>query len=68
MLQIEGNVDKTTRSLSDWRTAEAKSKKHSHTAARENEKLQDATLEIRSAFCDSLDDDNVLFPYLNCRL
>lgn len=44
--KIEGNVDKTTRSLAEWRTAEAKSKKHSHTAARENEKLQDATLEI----------------------
>lgn len=44
--KIEGNVDKTTRSLADWRTAEAKSKKQSHAAARENEKLQDATLEI----------------------
>ncbi|XP_026325564.1 nostrin [Hyposmocoma kahamanoa] len=44
--KIEGNVDKTTRALTEWRTAEAKSKKHSHTAARENEKLQDATLEI----------------------
>ncbi|CAB3259075.1 unnamed protein product [Arctia plantaginis] len=46
--KIEGNVDKTTRSLAEWRTAEAKSKKQSHTAARENEKLQDATLEISS--------------------
>lgn len=44
--KIEGNVDKTTRTLSDWRTAEAKSKKQSHTAARENEKLQDASLEF----------------------
>lgn len=44
--KIEGNVDKTARSLADWRTAEAKSKKQSHAAARENEKLQDATLEI----------------------
>ncbi|XP_028162985.1 nostrin isoform X2 [Ostrinia furnacalis] len=43
--KIEGNVDKTTRTLTEWRTAEAKSKKQSHTAARENEKLQDATLE-----------------------
>ncbi|XP_075990593.1 nostrin isoform X1 [Anticarsia gemmatalis] len=46
--KIEGNVDKTTRSLAEWRTAEAKSKKQSHAAARENEKLQDATLEISS--------------------
>ncbi|XP_049886332.1 nostrin [Pectinophora gossypiella] len=45
--KIEGNVDKTTRTLTEWRTAEAKSKKQSHAAARENEKLQDATLEIR---------------------
>lgn len=44
--KIEGNVDKTTRALTEWRTAEAKSKKQSHAAARENEKLQDATLEI----------------------
>lgn len=44
--KIEGNVDKSTRSLTEWRTAEAKSKKNSHTAARENEKLQDATLEV----------------------
>lgn len=46
-LQIEGNVDKTTRALADWRTAEAKSKRQSHAAARENEKLQDASLDIR---------------------
>ncbi|KAH9636465.1 hypothetical protein HF086_002165 [Spodoptera exigua] len=59
--QIEGNVDKTTRSLGEWRTAEAKSKKHSHAAARENEKLQDASLEMRSASCDTLGDVNVLF-------
>ncbi|RVE53103.1 hypothetical protein evm_002200, partial [Chilo suppressalis] len=44
--KIEGNVDKTTRTLAEWRTAEAKSKKQSHTAARENEKLQDASLEM----------------------
>ncbi|CAH2035433.1 unnamed protein product, partial [Iphiclides podalirius] len=44
--KIEGNVDKTTRSLTDWRTAEAKSKRQSHAAARENEKLQDAVLDI----------------------
>lgn len=45
--QIEGNVDKTTRTLTEYRTAEAKSKRQSHAAARENEKLQDATLDIR---------------------
>ncbi|XP_038216285.1 nostrin isoform X1 [Zerene cesonia] len=44
--KIEGNVDKTTRTLSDWRSAEVKSKRQSHAAARENEKLQDASLEI----------------------
>ncbi|XP_068627509.1 nostrin isoform X2 [Battus philenor] len=44
--KIEGSVDKTTRSLADWRTAEAKSKRQSHAAARENEKLQDAVLDI----------------------
>ncbi|OWR41994.1 hypothetical protein KGM_202978 [Danaus plexippus plexippus] len=44
--KIEGNVDKTTRALADWRTAEAKSKRQSHAAARENEKLQDASLDI----------------------
>ncbi|CAH2103085.1 unnamed protein product [Euphydryas editha] len=43
--KIEGNVDKTTRTLADWRTAEAKSKRQSHAAARENEKLQDASLD-----------------------
>ncbi|XP_063546511.1 nostrin [Cydia strobilella] len=44
--KIEGNVDKTSRTLSEWRTNEVKSKKNSHAAARENEKLQDATLDI----------------------
>ncbi|XP_045458298.1 nostrin [Melitaea cinxia] len=43
--KIEGNVDKTTRTLADWRSAEAKSKRQSHAAARENEKLQDASLD-----------------------
>lgn len=40
--QAEANVDKTGRNLGDWRAAEAKSKKHSHTCARDNEKLQDS--------------------------
>lgn len=42
---IETFVDKASRNLADWRAAEAKSKKHSHTCARENEKLQDALLD-----------------------
>lgn len=41
-------MDKMTRSLVEWRSAEAKSKRQSHAAARENEKLQDAALETRS--------------------
>lgn len=45
--QVESNVDKQSRVLSEWRISEAKSKKGSHTAARENEKLQDAMLDVR---------------------
>lgn len=45
--QIEGTVDKSARVLAEWRTSEAKAKKASHTAARENEKLQDAMLDVR---------------------
>lgn len=33
--------------LTDWRVSETKAKKSSHTAARENEKLQDALLDVR---------------------
>lgn len=40
-------MDKASRILSEWRTSEAKAKKSSHTAARENEKLQDAMLDVR---------------------
>lgn len=40
-------MDKTARGLSDWRAAEAKSKKQSHQCARDNEKLQDALLDVR---------------------
>lgn len=47
VLQIEGAVDKSARILSEWRTSEAKAKKSSHAAARENEKLQDAMLDVR---------------------
>ncbi|XP_022899908.1 uncharacterized protein [Onthophagus taurus] len=45
--QSESMVDKAAKNLGDWRAAEAKSKKHSHTCARENEKLQDAMLDNR---------------------
>lgn len=44
---VESSVDKASRVLADWRISEAKSKKQSHTAARENEKLQDAMLDVR---------------------
>ncbi|XP_037028589.1 nostrin isoform X2 [Bradysia coprophila] len=44
---IESTVDKSARILSEWRTSEAKAKKSSHAAARENEKLQDAMLDVR---------------------
>ncbi|KAH8408992.1 hypothetical protein KR009_004911, partial [Drosophila setifemur] len=44
---VESNVDKAARVLGEWRTSEAKAKKASHTAARENEKLQDAMLDVR---------------------
>lgn len=40
-------MDKSTRILSEWRNSETKAKKTSHTAARENEKLQDAMLDVR---------------------
>lgn len=40
-------MDKAARVLSEWRASEAKAKKASHTAARENEKLQDAMLDVR---------------------
>lgn len=40
-------MDKAARVLGEWRASEAKAKKASHTAARENEKLQDAMLDVR---------------------
>uniref|UniRef100_A0A6P7GED8 Uncharacterized protein LOC114336326 n=1 Tax=Diabrotica virgifera virgifera TaxID=50390 RepID=A0A6P7GED8_DIAVI len=42
--QSESSVDKASKLLSDWRASEAKGKKHSHSCARENEKLQDAAV------------------------
>ncbi|XP_044726706.1 uncharacterized protein LOC123290551 [Chrysoperla carnea] len=50
----ECQVDKSARSLADWRTAEAKSKKQSHASARDNEKLQDALLDVRLSRSSSL--------------
>ncbi|XP_011177427.1 uncharacterized protein LOC105208996 isoform X1 [Zeugodacus cucurbitae] len=44
---VESNVDKAARTLAEWRVSESKAKKSSHTAARENEKLQDALLDVR---------------------
>lgn len=44
---IEGNVDKSARILAEWRAAELKAKKGSHHASRENEKLQDAMLDVK---------------------
>ncbi|XP_039280905.1 uncharacterized protein LOC111059427 isoform X2 [Nilaparvata lugens] len=46
---VETSVDKTGKSLAEWRSAESKSKKQSFQNARENEKMQDAMLEIRLA-------------------
>ncbi|KDR11453.1 Nostrin [Zootermopsis nevadensis] len=44
---VESAVDKTGKSLSEWRSAESKSKKQSFLCSRENEKLQDAMLDVR---------------------
>lgn len=44
---VEVAVDKTGKSLCEWRSAESKSKKQSFLCARENEKLQDAMLDVR---------------------
>ncbi|XP_065216530.1 uncharacterized protein Nost isoform X2 [Planococcus citri] len=44
---VENAVDKTGKNLSEWRAAESKSKKQSFVSARENEKLQDVTLDVR---------------------
>lgn len=40
-------MDKSVRVLSEWRSAELKGKKGSHSAARENERLQDTMLDAR---------------------
>jgi hypothetical protein len=44
---VEAAVDKTGKSLSEWRSAESKSKKQSFLCARENEKLQDAMFDVK---------------------
>ncbi|KAK4023465.1 hypothetical protein OUZ56_008873 [Daphnia magna] len=38
---VESSVDKTGRMLAEWRSAQAKAKKHCYLSARENEKMQD---------------------------
>jgi len=44
---IEGNVDKTARSLLDWRTTEVKTKSKCHSVCKENERVQDAVLDCK---------------------
>lgn len=56
MIQVEIAVEKSSRLLSEWRSTEAKAKKASHAAARENEKLQDAMLDVRYVIIDYTDD------------
>ncbi|XP_054271219.1 uncharacterized protein LOC128991946 [Macrosteles quadrilineatus] len=46
---VETAVDKTGKSLAEWRSAECKAKKQSFASARENEKMQDAMLDVRIA-------------------
>lgn len=48
--QSESAVEKSGRLLADWRAAEAKGKKQSHSCARDNEKLQDAALVDSSRY------------------
>lgn len=38
---VESGVDKTGRLLAEWRSAQAKAKKHCYLTARDNEKVQD---------------------------
>ncbi|KAK6622150.1 hypothetical protein RUM44_001957 [Polyplax serrata] len=45
---VEGVVDKTGKTLTEWRQAECKSKKQSFLCARENEKLQDTMLDTKN--------------------
>lgn len=44
---VENHVDKTSKILLDWRTAEAKTKAKSHTVCKENERVQDAVLDCK---------------------
>ncbi|KAG8233678.1 hypothetical protein J437_LFUL014120 [Ladona fulva] len=46
--QVEAVVEKAGKSLAEWRAAEAKTKKHSFLCARENERLQDASLLVEA--------------------
>ncbi|XP_037076232.1 LOW QUALITY PROTEIN: nostrin-like [Pollicipes pollicipes] len=44
---VEGMVDKTAKSLAEWRSAEAKAKKLSYQCARESERAEEMALEAR---------------------
>ena len=44
---VEGIVDKTTKNLQDWRTAESKAKKTCYHNTKENEKIQDMLCDAR---------------------
>lgn len=44
---VETHVDKSSRSLLDWRTAEVKTKAKCHSVCKENERVQDAVLDCK---------------------
>lgn len=44
---LEGQVDKNSRILLDWRTAEIKTKAKCHSVCKENERVQDAVLDCK---------------------
>ena len=44
---IESQVDKSARTLLDWRTAEVKTKQKCHSVCKENERVQDAVLDCK---------------------
>ena len=44
---VESHVDKTSKILLDWRTAEVKTKAKCHTVCKENERVQDAVLDCK---------------------
>jgi len=44
---VESQVDKSSRNLLDWRTAEVKTKTKCYTVCKENERVQDAVLDCK---------------------